>query len=316
MKKQIKQFLRSELTLIIFLVLSIAAGIILSPNFLDLRFLMSSSALYAEFGLIAVCFTLLLTLGEIDLSVAANMTLVTCVIGALWRVQAPMGLAIFIGLATGCFCGFINAFLVTKTGLPSLIITIGTLSIFKGLSQVLVGEKAVGNFPAWFLGVDEKMVFGLFPLSVFIVIVAAIALEVVLKKTFFGRKIIAIGLNPNTAFYSGVNVNQMKLIIFSLLGLFCGIAGLLSISRIEVAKYSIGVGGEMDVVTMVLLGGTAFTGGRGKAIGTLVAYFILVFIGTGMRLATISNYTQIAVVGLLLIFIIVISRKTETVSVN
>lgn len=316
MKKQIKQFLRSELTLIIFLVLSVAAGIILSPNFLDFRFLMSSSALYAEFGLIAVCFTLLLTLGEIDLSVASNMTLVTCVIGALWRLQAPIGLVIFLGLVTGCLCGFINALLVTKTGLPSLIITIGTLSIFKGLSQVLVGEKAVGNFPAWFLGVDEKLVFGLFPLSVFIVIVAAIALEILLKKTFFGRKIIAIGLNPNTAFYSGVNVNQMKLIIFSLLGLFCGIAGLLSISRIEVAKYSIGVGGEMDVVTMVLLGGTAFTGGRGKAIGTLVAYFILVFIGTGMRLATISNYTQIAVVGMLLIFIIVISQKTENISVN
>jgi rhamnose transport system permease protein len=275
---------------------------------------MSSSALYAEFGLMAVCFTLLLTLGEIDLSVASNMTLVTCVIGALWRLEVPMPLAIFLGLATGCLCGFLNALLVTKTGLPSLIITIGTLSIYKGLAQVLVGEKAVGNFPTWFLGVDEKLLFGLVPLSVFIVIAAAVVLEILLRKYFFGRKIIAIGLNANAAFYSGINVKKMKLLVFSLQGLFCGIAGLLSISRIEVAKYSIGVGGEMDVVTMVLLGGTAFVGGRGKVIGTLVAYFILVFIGTGMRLATISNYTQIAIVGVLLILIIVISNKTESIS--
>jgi rhamnose transport system permease protein len=277
---------------------------------------MSSSALYAEFGLIAVCFTLLLTLGEIDLSVASNMTLVTCVIGALWRAGMPMALCITAGLATGCLCGFFNAYLVTKTGLPSLIITIGTLSIYKGFSQVLVGEKAVGNFPPWFLGVDEKLLFGLFPMSVVIVVVAAIILEILLKKYFLGRKIIAIGLNSNAAFYSGVNVNRIKLFIFTLQGLFCGIAGLMSISRIEVAKYSIGIGGEMDVVTMALLGGTAFTGGNGKVIGTLVAYFILVFIGTGMRLATISNYTQIAIVGLLLILIIIISKKTEGVSGN
>jgi rhamnose transport system permease protein len=316
MKNRLKQFARSELTLIIFLILSIVAGVVLSPNFLDFRFLMSSSALYAEFGLIAVCFTLLLTLGEIDLSVASNMTLVTCVIGALWRAGTPMALCIAAGLATGCLCGFFNAYLVTKTGLPSLIITIGTLSIYKGFSQVLVGEKAVGNFPAWFLGVDEKLLFGLFPMSVVIVVVAAIILEILLKKYFLGRKIIAIGLNSNAAFYSGVNVNRIKLLIFTLQGLFCGIAGLMSISRIEVAKYSIGIGGEMDVVTMALLGGTAFTGGNGKVIGTLVAYFILVFIGTGMRLATISNYTQIAIVGLLLILIIVISKKTEGVSVN
>jgi rhamnose transport system permease protein len=316
MKNRFKQFARSELTLIIFLILSIVAGVILSPNFLDFRFLMSSSALYAEFGLMAVCFTLLLTLGEIDLSIAANMTLVTCVIGALWRAEMPMVLCITAGLATGCLCGFFNAYLVTKTGLPSLIITIGTLSIYKGFSQVLVGEKAVGNFPAWFLGVDEKLLFGLFPMSVFIVIVAAIILEILLKKYFLGRKIIAIGLNSNAAFYSGVNVNRIKLLIFTLQGFFCGIAGLMSISRIEVAKYSIGLGGEMDVVTMALLGGTAFTGGNGKVIGTLVAYFILVFIGTGMRLATISNYTQIAIVGLLLIVIIVISKRTEGVSGN
>jgi rhamnose transport system permease protein len=255
-------------------------------------------------------------MGELDLSVASNMTLVTCVIGALWRLELPMALIIPIGLATGCLCGFFNAYLVTKTGLPSLIVTIGTLSIYKGLSQVLVGEKAVGNFPAWFLGVDDRLMFGLFPLSVCIVIIVAIILEILLKKHFLGRKIIAIGLNPGAAFYSGVNVNRMKWFIFSFTGFFCGIAGLMSISRIEVAKYSIGVGGEMDIVTMVLLGGTAFSGGHGKVIGTLVAYFILVFIGTGMRLATISNYTQIAIVGLLLILIIIISKKTESISVN
>jgi rhamnose transport system permease protein len=137
----------------------------------------------------------------------------------------------------------------------------------------------------------------------------AAVLEVLLKRNFWGRKISAVGLNSSAANYSGLKVNSMKRMLFSLQGFFCGAAALLSISRLEVVKYSIGTGGEMDVVTMVLLGGTAFTGGKGACMGTLAAFFIIVFIRTGMRLATISSYVQIAVLGVLLIVIIITSNK-------
>jgi rhamnose transport system permease protein len=309
-----KKILRPEFSIVVFLLLSLIAGSIMSRNFLDFRFLLSSTTYYTELGLIALFFSLLMTLGELDLSVAANMTLVTCIVGVLRQAGVPMGVLIPLALAAGTFLGFFNGALVTLTGLPSLIITIGTLSIYRGLAQVLVGDGAVSGFPSWFLKIGKITFFGLVPLPLVIMIVAAILLEILLKRNFWGRRIISVGLNSNAAKYSGVKVNRLKLTLFSLQGLFCGIAALLSISRLEVVKYSIGSGGEMDVVTMVLLGGTAFSGGKGNVLGTLVAFFIIVFIRTGMRLATISSYVQIAVLGVLLIVIIITSNKLNDMS--
>jgi rhamnose transport system permease protein len=250
-----------------------------------------------------------MTLGELDLSVAANMTLVSCVLGVLHKLGIPMGALIPLGLALGTVLGLFNGLLVTLTGLPSLIITIGTLSVYRGLAQVLVGDGAISGFPKWFLNFGKINLFGLIPLPLIIMVLVAVVLEILMKRNFWGRKISAIGLNNGAAAYSGLKVNRIKRSLFAMQGFFCGAAALLSISRLEVVKYSIGAGGEMDVVTMVLLGGTAFTGGKGKCLGTLAAFFIIVFIRTGMRLATISSYVQIAILGLLLIVIIIISDK-------
>jgi rhamnose transport system permease protein len=311
-----KKLLRPELTIVVFLLLSFASGVLLSPNFLDIRFLLGSTIYYTELGLIALCFSLLMTLGELDLSVAANMTLVTCILGVLHRAGAGMGLLIPLGLIFGALLGLANGVLVTVTGLPSLIITIGTLSVYRGLAQVLVGDAAISGFPGWFLRFGKITFFGVVPLPLVIIVVVAVILEILLKRNFWGRKISAVGLNSNAAKYSGIEVNRLKRELFTLQGFFCGAAALLSISRLEVVKYSIGTGGEMDVVTMVLLGGTAFTGGKGSCIGTLAAFFIIVFIRTGMRLATISSYVQIAVLGVLLIVIILISNKLNILFVR
>jgi rhamnose transport system permease protein len=304
-----KKLLRPELTIVVFLLLSFASGVLLSPNFLDMRFLLGSTIYYTELGLMALCFALLMTSGELDLSVAANMTLVACILGVLHKMGVSMVFLIPLGLIFGVCLGLLNGLLVTVTGLPSLIITIGTLSIYRGLAQVLVGDAAISGFPQWFLSFGKITFFGIVPLPLVILVVVAVILEVLLKRNFWGRKISAIGLNSSAAKYSGVKVNKMKRELFALQGFFCGAAALLSISRLEVVKYSIGTGGEMDVVTMVLLGGTAFTGGKGACLGTLAAFFIIVFIRTGMRLATISSYVQIAVLGVLLIVIIIISNK-------
>jgi len=309
-----KRIIKPELIIFIFLILSIIAGVLLSPNFLDASFLLSSTTLQAELGLIAVAFTLLMTAGEIDLSVASNMTLVACIIAVLYQKGINMVLLIILGLIIGTILGFINGILVTATKLPSLIITIGTMSVYKGLAQVLVGDAAISGFPEWFIGIDDKMVFKIVPIPLVILIVVGIITELVLKNTFFGRKVTAIGLNKEAARYSAVDVDKIKIFLFSLQGLFCAVAGIMSISRLEVAKYSIGTGGELDVITMVLLGGTAFSGGKGRTLGTLLAFFVLVFIRTGMRLAIFSNYSQIAVIGALLIITMIISQKIEEFS--
>jgi len=308
---KLNKFLKPELNIFLFLILSLVAGTLMSSNFLDFEYLMNSTTLYAEFGIIALPFTYLLISGEIDVSVASMMTLVACTMGKVFQLGVDFVWVLIIGVLTGVLIGLINGLLVTLTKLPSLIITLGTLSLYKGLAQVMVGDGGISGFPEWFLGVNNKLVFGLIPVPFFLLLVLGIIMEIILKKTFFGRKIFAIGTNINVARYSAVKVDRIKVILFSLIGLFCAIAAMFSMSRLGIVKYTIGTGGELDVITMVLLGGTAFAGGRGSVFSTMLAFLVIVFIRTGMLLAIISGYTQTAVIGALLIFVIIISNQLE-----
>ena len=306
-KLKMNRMIRPELTVFVFMILSLVVGVLLSPNFLDIRFLLGSTIFYCELGLMAIPFTLLLTSGEIDLSIAANMSLVA----VLYQAGMSMPVLIVIGIAAGTLLGFFNGLLVTVTKLPSLVITIGIMSVYQGFSQVLVGDAAISGFPEWFIGLDQYTILGLIPLNLIILIVVALIFSFLLKKTVWGRKITAIGLNRGTALYSGVAVEKTKVLLFTIQGTFCAIAGIMTMSRLQMAKYTIAGDGQMDVITMVLLGGTAFAGGRGSVLGTLAAFFIIVFIRTGMRLALLSNYAQMAILGLLLILVIIISNGLE-----
>ena len=303
--------IRPELTVFVFMILSLVVGVLLSPNFLDIRFLLGSTIFYCELGLMAIPFTLLLTSGEIDLSIAANMSLVACLVAVLYQAGMSMPVLIVIGIAAGTLLGFFNGLLVTVTKLPSLVITIGIMSVYQGFSQVLVGDAAISGFPEWFIGLDQYTILGLIPLNLIILIVVALIFSFLLKKTVWGRKVTAIGLNRGTALYSGVAVEKTKVLLFTIQGTFCAIAGIMTMSRLQMAKYTIAGDGQMDVITMVLLGGTAFAGGRGSVLGTLAAFFIIVFIRTGMRLALLSNYAQMAILRLLLILVIIISNGLE-----
>ena len=313
MKHRLKmnRMIRPELTVFVFMILSLVVGVLLSPNFLDIRFLLGSTIFYCELGLMAIPFTLLLTSGEIDLSIAANMSLVACLVAVLYQAGMSMPVLIVIGIAAGTLLGFFNGLLVTVTKLPSLVITIGIMSVYQGFSQVLVGDAVISGFPEWFIGLDQYTILGLIPLNLIILIVVALIFSFLLKKTVWGRKVTAIGLNRGTALYSGVAVEKTKVLLFTIQGTFCAIAGIMTMSRLQMAKYTIAGDGQMDVITMVLLGGTAFAGGRGSVLGTLAAFFIIVFIRTGMRLALLSNYAQMAILGLLLILVIIISNGLE-----
>lgn len=279
MKHRLKmnRMIRPELTVFVFMILSLVVGVLLSPNFLDIRFLLGSTIFYCELGLMAIPFTLLLTSGEIDLSIAANMSLVACLVAVLYQAGMSMPVLIVIGIAAGTLLGFFNGLLVTVTKLPSLVITIGIMSVYQGFSQVLVGDAAISGFPEWFIGLDQYTILGLIPLNLIILIVVALIFSFLLKKTVWGRKVTAIGLNRGTALYSGVAVEKTKVLLFTIQGTFCAIAGIMTMSRLQMAEYTIAGDGQMDVITMVLLGGTAFAGGRGSVLGTLAAFFIIRF---------------------------------------
>jgi rhamnose transport system permease protein len=270
---------------------------------------MSSMTLYTELGIIALAFTYLMIAGEIDLSIASALTLVSCVCAVLFKNGMSMGAILPVGLALGLALGLFNGFLVTATNIPSLIITLGSMSMYRGIEQVLIGDGSISGFPEWFVGIDRQLLFGVIPMPIVIFVILAVIMEIVLQRTFFGRKIFAVGSQPKVAAYSAVKVSRMKLALFGLIGLSEGVAGLMCLSRLGLAKYNIGTGGELDVITMVLLGGTSFSGGRGGIIGTALAFLVIVLLKTSMTLANLTRMAQLLVIGILLIIVIIITDK-------
>jgi rhamnose transport system permease protein len=276
----------------------------LSPFFSDIGFILESATYYIEFAIVALMLTLVIIAGEIDLSPASTMALTACVFAYSFKAGLPIELAIVLALVTGLVLGLFNALLVIGFGLPSIIVTIGTLTLYRGLAQVLAGDKSISHFPKWFNGIDYRLVFGV-PVPVIIFVVVSIVLAVVLGMSVLGRQIYQIGTSETAARYAGIRVRRIKTGLFVLMGLVSACAGLLTASRLASVRYDMASGGELQMVLMVMLGGTYIFGGRGTILGTFLAAWLLVIIATGMTVANIAVTSQLIVMGFLLIVSII-----------
>lgn len=296
--------IRPETMTFVLLVLGIIAGGALSPFFLDINYILRSFTIYAEFSIVALVLTMVIISGEIDLSPAANMALSACIFAGAQASGIPIPIAIAIGLVSGLVMGAINGFMVIALQLPSIIVTIGTLTLYRGLAQVLAGDKSIRIVEAWFIGVDKTMIAGI-PLPVVIFVVIAIVLGIVLGGTIFGRQIYQIGTNEVAARHAGIRSAQIKLILFLLIGVVAAAAGIMTASRLGSVRYDLGLGGELQMVLMAMLGGTYIFGGRGTILGTFLAAWLLVIVSTGMIVANVLPAVQLVVLGLLLIVSII-----------
>lgn len=294
---------RPETMTLVLLVLGIFAGSLLSPFFLDISYILRSFSLSAEFAMVALVLTLVIIAGEIDLSPAANMALSACLFAFAQDAGVPMPLAIAIGLLAGLVMGAFNAFMIIRLQLPSIIVTIGTLTLYRGLAQIIAGDKSI-RVPEWFIGVDKVMVAGI-PLTVLIFVALAIALGVLLGGTIFGRQIYQIGTNEVAARHAGIRSARIKVMLFLAVGFVSSVAGLLTASRLGSVRYDLGLGGELQMVLMAMLGGTYIFGGRGTILGTFLAAWLLVIVSTGMIVANVLPAVQLVVLGALLIVSIV-----------
>jgi rhamnose transport system permease protein len=220
--------------------------------------------------------TLIVITGEIDLSVASILALSAELLGDLWMHHWSMGLIFVVVLAVGTLAGTINGLLVTRVGLPSLAVTIGTLTLYRGLANVVLGPASVSNFPASYTAVGVNGFLGISWLSwsVAIFIILAIATGVMLRMTSLGRSLYAIGLNEEAAFHSGIRVKRIKLSLYMLSGFVCSAVGLLYAFELSSATENIGIGFELQVVTIVLLGGVSIFGGRGSILGVVLAALV------------------------------------------
>jgi rhamnose transport system permease protein len=295
--------IRPETMTFILLVLGIVAGSLLSPFFLDINYILRSFTLYAEFAIVALVLTMVIIAGEIDLSPAANMALSACIFAWLQQAGMPIPLAIVAGLASGLVMGGINALFVIALQLPSIIVTIGTLTLYRGLAQIIAGDKSI-RVPEWFIGIDKVMIANI-PLPVLIFVVLAVVLGVVLGGTIFGRQIYQIGTNEIAARHAGIRTRRIKLGLFLLSGVVAASAGIMTASRLGSVRYDLGLGGELQMVLMAMLGGTYIFGGRGTILGTFLAAWLLVIVSTGMIVANVLPAVQLVVLGILLIVSII-----------
>lgn len=304
MKRVPSLLLSWEALLVALLLIGIVIGSVLSPYFLtsfNLEYALPSNIM--EIAIMTLPMTLVIIAGEIDLSVASILGLTSVVLGLLWARGYPMWLAIGIGLLAGLVTGCLNGLLVTKLALPSLVITIGTLALYRGLAYVVLGDQAVSNFPTAFTNLGFGMIPGTqLPWSGLIFAILVVIFVILVHFSRWGRQLYAIGNNKEAARFSGINVNRVKLVLFILSGVIASLAGVIFTARFSSARPDNAVGFELYVVTVVLLGGVDIFGGRGSLLGVMLAIFIVGVLQNALSLVNISGDIQSLAIGLLLIF--------------
>ena len=283
----------------IFIVNSLA-----SPYFLNAWSLSDLTFNFTEKALIALAMALLIISGEIDLSVAAIIALASTLMGM--AVQAGVGTPglVAIGISVGLACGAFNGAMVTGLGLPSIVVTIGTMSLFRGVSYIILGDQAYKGYPADFAFFGQGYVWWVVSFELVLFLVAALVYGFLLHRTSFGRRIFAIGNNPVAAQFSGVRVGRIKFILFCLTGLMAGIASVLITSRLGSTRPSIAQGYELEAITMVVLGGVSILGGSGTIPGVVLAAFIMGLVTFGLGLLNVPGIVMSIFIGSLLIVVI------------
>ena len=299
-----RRFMRWETLLAAIAIAIFALNSVASPYFLDPWALSDLTFTFTEKGLIALAMAPLIISGEFDLSVAAIVALASTLMGMAAEAGAATSLLVIIGVLIGLICGAGNGLLVTYFRLPSIVGTIGTMSLFRGVAFIILGDQAYGKYPADLAYFGQGYVWSAISFELALFVLAAIVCGCVLHGTSFGRRIFAIGANPEVARYSGVRVERIKFQLFCLTGLMSGIAAVLITSRLGSTRPSIAQGYELDVITMVVLGGVSIQGGAGSIPGVVLAACIMGLVTFGLGLLNVPTIVMSIVVGSLLIAVI------------
>lgn len=268
---------------------------------------------FSEKALIALAMALLVIGGEIDLSIAATMALASMAMGFAMKAGAGTATMVLAALATGAACGALNGWLVTRWKLPSIVVTIGTLSLYRGLAQVVLGDQAITGYPetlvTWgngYLGDLLDLPWLIVPIEFAVMLLAALLVGLFLHATVHGRRIYAIGANATAARFSGIAVDRYRMGLFVFAGLMAALAAVLLTGRIGSTRPNLAMGWELDAVTIVILGGVSILGGKGSVVGTLLAAVLLGSFTFAMGMLNVTGIVVSMVVGGLLIVAMVL----------
>jgi rhamnose transport system permease protein len=297
-----------ETLLVAVLIVVFTINTLSSPYFLNAWNLSDATFNFTEKAMIAFAMAMLVIAGEIDLSVAAIIALASTVMGFLATFGFATPVLVCAGLLTGLFCGAFNGWLVTSFNLPSIVATIGTMSLFRGISFIVLGDKAYTEYPDSFAWFGQGYVWWVISFELVLFTMLAIVFWVLLHRTNFGRAVYAIGNNPTAALFSGIRVARVKFMLFLLTGLTSGIAAVCLTSRLGSTRPSIAFGWELEIVTMVVLGGVNILGGSGSIGGVVLAAIIMGLVTFGFGLLNVPGIVMSIFIGALLIAVIGIPR--------
>jgi rhamnose transport system permease protein len=301
-----------ELFLAVTLVVIIAVNLVLSPFYLGVDNIVNLFELSIEKVIVVVMMTFVIISGEIDLSVASVMGFAAALIAVLNMAGVPLVAAIVIALAAGAAFGLIQGWFVARLGLPSLAVTIAGLIGIRGGASILIEDRSIGGFPEWFTNLGQEPIIGPIPFSVILFVAYIVLAGIVLHRTAFGRSVFVIGNNAAVAQFSGIDVARVKLVIFALSGLGAALAGILLAARVGSVRGSLAQGFELDIVTMVLLGGVSIFGGKGRMVGVALSILVVLNLRNGLGLANIGANLQTGIIGVLLILSVLVPNLVNT----
>lgn len=302
-------FLQWEWMLVIILMAVIIINASLSPYFLNYTSLRDGTMIFLDKAFIVFPMAMIMILRDIDISVGSTVALSSVVMATMYNsLGVPMELAVIICLAVGALCGLINGLLIVKfKELSAVIVTLGTMILYRGIAYVILEDQASGNFPEWFGFFGWGYIFGI-PFIFILFMIMAILFGFLLHKTTFGREIFAMGKNPTASRFSGVKVDKIKIIVFTLAGLLAGLTALFLASRMGSTRPNVANSYELDIIAMAALGGVSTAGGKGRIIGTVIAVFIIGYLQYGLGLINIPAQTLLIIVGVLLILAVAVPK--------
>jgi len=292
---------RHETLLAAILVVALAILGLLNERFLTLDNLLNQGRFLTEVGLIALPMTFVIITGGIDLSVGSIVGLCAIMLGYSWKAFGfPLPLAIAFAVGVGALAGFVNGLLITRVRVPPLIMTIATLALYRGLAEGVSQAHSVRNYPEWFFSMGQGQWLGV-PTQLLLLLVGVVVAGVALDRTTFGRALYVIGNNETAARFSGLPVDAIKLVVYTLSGLMAGLSAWVLVSRVTTTRSDMGIGYELDVIAAVVLGGTSIFGGSGTIWGTVVGLVMIQLLKNGLALTGVKGDATIIVIGAVLI---------------
>lgn len=311
MSKLGKKIKNTNLGTVLALILLIVFVTVLNHSFISPNNLLNLLRQLTVNGFIAFGMTFVILTGGIDLSVGSILALTSVIfVGLFTQMGVPVFVALLIAILLGAVLGFVNGVFITKGKLAPFIVTLATMTIYRGLTLVYTdGRPIAGDRDSYLFEFLGRGLILKIPFQVILFFIIFIILSIVLRKTAFGRKVYAVGGNEKASFIAGIKTDKVKIAIYTISGVMASIAGLILTSRINSAGPQAGVSYEMDAIAAVVLGGTSMTGGKGSLTGTLIGVLILGVLNNGLNLLGVSSFYQQIVKGIVILLAVLIDRK-------